>query len=74
MSGNPNYPNLYPLKISIWISVSVFVFNVDVKWMYPDSIFSVFLYPVPNSYSTKKNVKYMTLSVSAKNKVPNEAI
>lgn len=53
MSGNPNYPNSYSLKMSIWILIFVFVFNVDVKWMSLDSIFGAFFYPVLDSYLTK---------------------
>jgi hypothetical protein len=33
---------LYSLKLLIWISVSVFDFNMDVKWTYPNSIYSTF--------------------------------
>jgi hypothetical protein len=41
MSGNPNYPYSYPLKTLIWISVFVFVFNMDVRWMYSNPFFSI---------------------------------
>jgi hypothetical protein len=44
------YP--YPLKLVIWISVFVSVSNVVTKWIYPNSFFSVFLYPIPDPYST----------------------
>jgi hypothetical protein len=53
MSGDSNYPYSYSLKLLIWISVSVFDFNIDVKWMYLNSIYSTFLYPIPYSYSKK---------------------
>jgi hypothetical protein len=53
MSRNPNYPNPYLLKLVIWISVFISVSNVDTKWMYPNSFFKYFLYPVPYVYSTK---------------------
>jgi hypothetical protein len=38
---NPNYPYSYPLKMLIWISVFVFVFNMDVRWMYSNPIFNI---------------------------------
>jgi hypothetical protein len=50
MSGYPNYLYSYSLKLLIWIFVSVFDFNMDVKWMHPNSIYSTFLYPIPYSY------------------------
>ena len=34
-------------------------FNMDIKWMYPNSISIFFLYPNPDSYSTKPwNIRY----------------
>jgi hypothetical protein len=36
----------------IWISVSVFEFNVVVKWIHPNLIFIIFLYPILHPYST----------------------
>ena len=36
---HPNYLHSYPLKTPIWISVFVFDFNINVIWMYLNSIF-----------------------------------
>jgi hypothetical protein len=63
MFVDPNYLYSYSLKLLIWISVSVFDSNMDVKWMHSNSIYSIFLYPIPYSYSKK-------LSVSVKKYVP----
>jgi hypothetical protein len=41
MTKNPNYRYSYPLKTLIWISVFVFVFNMDVTWMYSNPIFNI---------------------------------
>jgi hypothetical protein len=38
-SRNPNYPYSYLLKTLIWIFV--FVFNMDIRWMYSDPIFNI---------------------------------
>jgi hypothetical protein len=38
---NPNYPYSYPLKTLIWISVFVFVLNMDVRWIYLKPIFNI---------------------------------
>jgi hypothetical protein len=43
MSGDPKYSNSYSDKVLIWISVSVFDFNMDVKQTYSNSFF---LYPI----------------------------
>jgi hypothetical protein len=53
MSGNPNYPYSYPLKMLIWISVFVFVFNMDVRWMYSNPIFNIIRIRHYPNYSTK---------------------
>jgi hypothetical protein len=53
MSGEPNYPYSYSLKMIICIFVFVFDFNMDIKWMYPNSIYNLFLYLNLDSYSTK---------------------
>jgi hypothetical protein len=66
MFRNPNYPYSYLLKLLIWISVSAFDFNMDVKLTYLNSIYITFLYPIPYSYS-KKTMKHPILSVSVKN-------
>ena len=59
MSEHPNYPYSYPLKMSIWISVFVFDFNMDVKRMHPnptehfslsDSIFVFEKYPIASVF------------------------
>jgi hypothetical protein len=66
MSGDPNYSYSYSLKLLIWISISVFDFNIDVKWMFLNSIYSTFLYLILYSYS-KKTMKHLIVSVSVKN-------
>jgi hypothetical protein len=38
MSRNLNYPYSYSLKLLICISESVFDYNMDVKWIYLNSI------------------------------------
>jgi hypothetical protein len=43
------------LSECVFISIS----NVDTKWIYLKSFFSIFLYSVPYPYSTK-NMKYPT--------------
>jgi hypothetical protein len=48
MFGYLNHSNPNLTNASIWISV--FIFNVNVKWMYPYSIFNFFLYAVLYSY------------------------
>jgi hypothetical protein len=45
-------PYPYPLKPVIWIYVFVSVSNVATKCIYPNSFFSVFLFPIPYLYST----------------------
>jgi hypothetical protein len=53
MSRDLNYLYLYSLKMLIWFSVFVFNFNIDIKWMYLNSISSIFLYLNLDSYSTE---------------------
>jgi hypothetical protein len=53
MSGNPNYQYSYSLKTLIWISVVVFVFNMDVRWMYSNPIFNIIRIRNYSNYSTK---------------------
>jgi hypothetical protein len=50
-------------------SVFVFVFNMDVTWMYLNMIFNIIRIRHYTNYPT-----YLTLFVSTKNKVPIEAI
>jgi hypothetical protein len=69
MSGNLNYPYSYPLKMLIWISVFVFVFNMDVF----KSVFQYYPYSTLSELFDK-NLTYMTLFISAKNKVPIKTI
>jgi hypothetical protein len=57
----PNYPYFYSLKLLIWISVSVFDFNMDVKWMYSNSI-----YIIDSIFVFEKTIKHSILSVSMK--------
>jgi hypothetical protein len=53
MSINPKYLNLYLLNLVISIFVFVSTFSVDTKWMYLKSFFSIFLYLISDSCSTK---------------------
>jgi hypothetical protein len=53
MSGNPNYLYSYPLKMLIWISVFVIVFNMNVRWMYSNPIFSIIRIRHYPKYPTK---------------------
>ena len=43
----------YPYPYLIWISVSVSDCNMVLKWIYPNSFFLIFLYPIPHPYSNK---------------------
>lgn len=52
-NGYPNYP--YPLKLVIWISLFAFVSNINTKWIYMNSFFNVFLYPIADPYSIISN-------------------
>ena len=56
---------MYPLKLVIWISIFVSVSNMDTKWIYPNPFFSVFLYPIPDPYSTICD----SIRISKENKV-----
>jgi hypothetical protein len=58
----PNYPYFYSLKLLIWISVFIFNFNMDVKWMYSNSI-----YIIDSIFVFEKTIKHSILSVSMKN-------
>lgn len=40
---------------NIDIHIRIF-FNMDVKSLYPNSISSIFLYPIPDSYSKKRGI------------------
>jgi uncharacterized metal-binding protein len=63
MSGDSNYPYSYLLEMLIRIFVFVFDFNMDIKWMYPNSISSFFLNPNLDLYSTKPwNILYYPYS------------
>jgi hypothetical protein len=74
MSGNPNYPYSYSLKTLIWISVFVFVFNMDVRWMYSNPIFNIILIRHYPNYSTKIRHTVSDIIRIRKNKVPIETI
>jgi hypothetical protein len=52
----------YLLKMLIWIYVFVFIFNMDVRWMYSNPIFNII--------RIRHYPKYPTLFVSAKVKYP----
>jgi hypothetical protein len=53
MSRNPNYLYSYPVKTLIWISVFVFVFNMDVRWMYSNLILNIIRIRHYPNYPTK---------------------
>jgi hypothetical protein len=53
MSGNPNYLYSYLLKMLLWISVFVFVFNMDLSWMYSNLIFTIICIRHYPNYPTK---------------------
>jgi hypothetical protein len=72
MSINPNYPYSYPLKTLIWISVFVFVFNMDVRLMYSNPIFNIIRirhYPTIRQKSDISDIICVR-----RNKVPIETI
>jgi hypothetical protein len=56
MSRNLNNPYSYLLKTLIWISVFVFVFNMDVRWMYANPVFNIIRIRHYPNYSTKSDV------------------
>jgi hypothetical protein len=56
MSGNPNYVYLYLLKMLKWISVFIFDFNMDVRWMlYSNPIFNIIRIRHYLNYPEKKS-------------------
>jgi hypothetical protein len=55
-SWNPNYSYSYPLKMLIWISIFVFFFNIDVRWMYSNPFFNIILFNIIRIIRQKSDI------------------
>jgi hypothetical protein len=72
MSENLNYPYSYLLKTLIWISIFVFVFNMDIKWLY-SNLFQYYPYSPLSKFIQQKSDISDIIRIR-KNKVPTETI